>query len=173
MSISFTPTCKPLGTIACNNALRLVRQIRTRKPPERFQRQSSLLQVAHTPGYPGWVRTNREVKMRTTALRPLRTGRKTQKIGPKWTENWSKFALLDTRDRFRKRVGVTQSGCWVVQKTLILQGFSALAIWKNQRKTLVDTKLIPLPSRHRIMSKSLKARKFVFLRTNLRAFCKR
>ena len=68
------------------------------------------------------------------------------------------------------RVGVTQSGCWVVEKTLILQGFLALTIWKNQRKSLVDTKLIPPLSRDRIIQKSLKARKFVFLKTNLRAF---
>ena len=63
-----------------------------------------------------------------------------------------------------------QSGCWVVKKTLILQGFLALTIWKNQRKSLVDTKLIPPLSRDRIIQKSLKARKFVFLKTNLRAF---
>ena len=67
-------------------------------------------------------------------------------------------------------MGVRQSGCWVVSKTLILQGFSTLTIWKNQRKSVVDTKLIPLLSRHRIMPKSLKAHKFVFLRTNLWAF---
>ena len=67
-------------------------------------------------------------------------------------------------------MGVTQSGCWVVEKTLILQGFLALSIWKNQRKSLVDTKLIPPLSGDRIIQKSLKARKFVFLKTNLRAF---
>ena len=69
-----------------------------------------------------------------------------------------------------QRVGVTQSGCWVVGKALILQGFLALSIWKNQRKSLVDTKLIPPLSGYRIIPKSLKARKFVFLKTNLRAF---
>ena len=134
MSISFTPTCKPLGTIACNNAFRLVRKIRTHKPHERFQRQSSLLQVAHTDQYPGCVRTKHEVKMRTTALRPLRTGRKTQKIGPKWTENWPKFALLDTRDRFRKRVGIIPTGFHVAWNSLISGHIFILIPWMQQRK---------------------------------------
>ena len=84
-----------------------------------------------------------------------------------WAKSHKQICL---RFIFQERVGVTQSGCWVVEKTLILQGFLALTIWKNQRKSLVDTKLIPPLSRDRIIPKSLKARKFVFLKTNLRAF---
>ena len=57
-------------------------------------------------GYPGWVRTNCEVKMRTTALIPLKIGGKVQRINPKWTDNCPNCTLLDTRNRSCKRVGI-------------------------------------------------------------------
>jgi len=44
--------------------------------------------------------------MRTTKLKPLKTGRKVPKINPKWTDNYPKYTLLDTRNRSCKRVGI-------------------------------------------------------------------
>ena len=44
--------------------------------------------------------------MRTTALNLQKTGRKVQKIHPKWTDNCPKSTLLDTRNRSCKRVGI-------------------------------------------------------------------
>ena len=69
-----------------------------------------------------------------------------------------------------ERVGVRGNGFGVIQKALVLQGFSASQTEKKRQKWPSDTKLIPLPLGHRIMSKHPKALKFVFLWTNLRAF---
>ena len=59
---------------------------------------------------------------------------------------------------------------WSDPKSIGITGFFSFANWKKRQKWPSDTKLIPLPLRHRIMSKHPKALKFVFLWTNLRAF---
>ena len=105
-------------------------------------------------------RFGREISLPKVASSSLKMQRKCRK------EKDKKFCLDETK----RKMARYQSGCWVVEKTLILQGFLALTICKNQRKSLVDTKLIPPLSGDRIIPKSLKARKFVFLKTNLRAF---
>ena len=56
--------------------------------------------------FSGGVRTKREVKMRTRALRPVRQERNRRILGPKLTVTDRYSPLVDTRDRFGKRVGI-------------------------------------------------------------------
>ena len=55
------------------------------------------------------VRTKREVKMRTRALRPVRQERNRHILGPKLTVIDLYSPLVDTRDRFGKRVGIIRN----------------------------------------------------------------
>lgn len=55
--------------------------------------------------------------MRTRALRPVRQERNRHILGPKLTVIDLYSPLVDTRDRFGKRVGVERKGLLVAQKT--------------------------------------------------------
>ena len=57
--------------------------------------------------------------MRTRALRPVRQERKRHILGPKLTVIATYSPLVDTRDRFGKRVGIK----FKISEALILQGF--------------------------------------------------
>ena len=61
--------------------------------------------------------------MRTRALRPVRQERNRHILGPKLTEIATYSPLVDTRDRFGKRMGITNSGLTLKQKVRCIKGF--------------------------------------------------
>lgn len=84
---------------------------------------------------------------------------------------WSQIAYAKLfRLTFHLASGNKGKRLWSDPKSIGITGFFSFANWKKRQKWPSDTKLIPLPLRHRIMSKHPKALKFVFLWTNLRAF---
>ena len=61
--------------------------------------------------------------MRTRALRPVRQERNRHILGPKLTVIDLYSPLVDTRDRFGKRVGISFEGFGLVRKPLKTQAF--------------------------------------------------
>lgn len=61
--------------------------------------------------------------MRTRALRPVRQERNRHILGPKLTVIDLYSPLVDTRDRFGKRVGVKFEGFGITKNPLKIQAF--------------------------------------------------